>query len=201
MVFVTMSMLLTMRRAVTLLTIPNILTSSRAVLAVWFALAAPHVSSSLVLPVLFYGVFTDLADGFLARLLRCQTEFGAKLDPWCDAVFVVGLMIYLIRVAGLGFLPLVALLVRYLVIALYHYDLLLKGHDRLASVWSGKCSSGMVMALLVYYVAYVNYVRFSLLDQCAPVVVVAAILVLLLSWYHYYMRYLRLIHIPSQSSF
>ena len=53
--FVTMSMVLTMRRAVTLLTIPNILTSSRAVLAVWFALAAPHVSSAVVLPVLLYG--------------------------------------------------------------------------------------------------------------------------------------------------
>ena len=62
--------------------------------------------------------------------------------------------------AGLGFLPLVALLVRYLV-CLYHYDLLLMGHDRLASMWSGKCSSGMVMALLVYYVAYVNDVRFT----------------------------------------
>ena len=185
----------------TLLTIPNILTSSRAVLAVWFALVAPHVSSAMVLPLLLYGVFTDLADGFLARLLRCQTEFGAKLDPWCDAIFVVGLMIYLIRVAGLGFLPLMALLVRYLVVALYHYDLLRKGHDRLASIWSGKCSSGMVMALLVYYVAYVNHVRFSLLDQCAPAVVVMAIILLLSSWYHYYMRYLRLVYLPLQPSF
>ena len=57
-------------------------------------------------------VFTDLADGFLARLLRCQTEFG-KLDlvmqfcGWLDDLPYQWLVLAFAAVA---------LLVRYLVI-------------------------------------------------------------------------------------
>lgn len=84
--------------------IPNFITSSRiisALLSIILLLigAWPTFTFSLK----FYEAISDLADGFTARILDCETEFGAKFDTVADKIVIGSSAIFIILVT-LGFL-------------------------------------------------------------------------------------------------
>lgn len=72
------------------LTLPNLVSSSRFVLAVGFVLAD---SAPVRLGVLLVASFTDFLDGWLARRSRRTSRFGALLDPVADRLFVVAVVV------------------------------------------------------------------------------------------------------------
>ena len=169
--------------------LPNLLSFSRVLIALVVALFASSMSGMAVFLLVLFGVFSDVIDGYLARLLSCDSNFGARMDPICDAVFVSGVTIYVLRVTGLSMGFFFVLLVRYGVIAIYHHDLYLQGHRHLTSLWTGKWSSGLVMGLLLYMVARLQGVQFYLFDAVFPLVVLACCVLQCVSWYFYYQRY------------
>ena len=172
--------------------IPNVLSFSRALIGCLVALFFQYLSSHTVFALVVFGVISDLLDGYLARIMRCQSNFGAQLDPLCDAFFVMGLMLYVLQINHLSLVYFLVLLIRYLVISSYHYDLIQCGHDHLASLWSGKWSSGLVMACLVYYSAHNYGVVFDVVDAVFPLFFLVTGVMLMVSWYFYYQRYLHL---------
>lgn len=60
------------------------LTSCRIVAlpAIFWALVAPHQRVFVVL--IIASLISDILDGFLARLLKCTSELGARLDSYAD---------------------------------------------------------------------------------------------------------------------
>lgn len=74
----------------TLLTLPNLVSTSRFALAFGFV-AAEQTPTRLVLLAL--ASFTDVLDGWLARRTRVVTRFGALLDPVADRFFVLGVVV------------------------------------------------------------------------------------------------------------
>lgn len=74
--------------------IANTITALRIPLAVVMLLATPF-------SVLFWGVYlssglTDILDGFVARTLNQESQFGAKLDSAADLFFAVCVAIFVI---------------------------------------------------------------------------------------------------------
>ena len=65
-------------------TLPNLLSELRILLVPFMLLLAWTNSPKLFLACLILALFTDMADGFLARKLRQTSELGAKLDSWAD---------------------------------------------------------------------------------------------------------------------
>lgn len=172
--------------------IPNLLSFSRALIGFLVALFFEYLSSPTVFVLVVFGVVSDLLDGYLARIMHCQSNFGAQLDPLCDAFFVMGLMLYVLQINHLSLVYFLVLLIRYLVIASYHYDLMQCGHDNLASLWTGKWSSGLVMACLVYYSAHNYGISFHAVDAVFPLFFMVTVVMLMVSWCFYYQRYLHL---------
>src|SRR5262249_39846294 len=75
--------------------VPNTLTVSRLVLAVWvFALIA-NEWYLWALWLFTIAAITDALDGYFARLLKQDTALGRQLDPLVDKVIVSGCYIYL----------------------------------------------------------------------------------------------------------
>lgn len=72
--------------------IPNLLTLSRLVMALFIPVLAlsSNLISATILTVM--AAATDALDGFAARKLNAQSEFGRNLDPICDKLFV-GLLV------------------------------------------------------------------------------------------------------------
>ena len=71
-------------------TLPNLVSSSRVVLALGFvATDAPPMRLALI------GIasLTDFLDGWLARRTKVVSRFGALLDPIADRLFVLGVVI------------------------------------------------------------------------------------------------------------
>lgn len=76
--------------------IPNILTASR-ILSPLFIIPT-FLTGNIPLTVSFIALFatTDLFDGLLARKFNSTSEFGKNLDPICDKVFAMSVIIPLI---------------------------------------------------------------------------------------------------------
>ena len=71
-------------------TLPNLLSSSRFVLAAGFLMAD---GASVRLGLLGLASFTDFFDGWLARRQRLTSRLGAILDPIADRVFVIAVVV------------------------------------------------------------------------------------------------------------
>ena len=65
--------------------LPNLITLSRIVAAI--AMIPIHSFSAMFYAVYTYCGVSDVLDGFLARRLHCNDEFGARLDSIADIVF------------------------------------------------------------------------------------------------------------------
>lgn len=72
------------------LTLPNLVSTSRVVLAIGFV-----VSDTVPVRLALIGIasLTDFLDGWLARRTRTMTRFGALVDPVADRLFVLGVVI------------------------------------------------------------------------------------------------------------
>ena len=72
-------------------TIPNVLSLSRlAVLPVWWwVMVTPTISNWWGGAIIFYGIVSDVADGYLARRMNLMTNWGKILDPVGDKVAAV----------------------------------------------------------------------------------------------------------------
>ena len=73
-----------------LFTLPNLVSSSRVVLALGFV-ASDAVPTKLAL--IGVASLTDFLDGWLARRIKSTSRFGALLDPIADRFFVLGVVI------------------------------------------------------------------------------------------------------------
>ncbi len=73
-----------------LLTLPNLVSSSRVALAVGFV-ASDAVPTRLAL--IGIASLTDFLDGWLARRIKSTSRFGELLDPIADRFFVLGVVI------------------------------------------------------------------------------------------------------------
>ena len=71
-----------------LLSLPNLLSLSRVVLAVAMYLAVVNSQWYLAVSILWIAVFTDILDGYLARAFHKATPLGGVFDHGSDAIFV-----------------------------------------------------------------------------------------------------------------
>lgn len=65
--------------------LPNRLSMSRLLLVPVLLTTAWFRKADLFLLLFAVSLFTDFLDGFLARRLQAQSEWGARLDSWADA--------------------------------------------------------------------------------------------------------------------
>ena len=98
--------------------VPNTLTVSRLVVAVFVFAFISWEWYGLALAAFVIAAVTDALDGYFARLLGQDTAIGRQLDPLIDKVIVSGCYIYLATIAGTGVYPwmVTAIVVRELLI-------------------------------------------------------------------------------------
>ena len=81
-------------RGRSMLTVPNVLSMSRVVLAAAFPLVRQPVWQAGLIAA---AAATDFLDGFIARARQTDTKWGALLDPITDRIFVfTALVTYLL---------------------------------------------------------------------------------------------------------
>jgi CDP-diacylglycerol--glycerol-3-phosphate 3-phosphatidyltransferase len=133
------------------LTLPNILSLVRLflVLPLLMVLLSSLPSSQLWGGlIILLGGLTDYFDGYLARKLHCESEWGRILDPLADKVGVGGLAVALVLLGSLPLWFLGALLARDLMILTGGLYLKRRFGIVLPSIFAGKLTVTVVAGTL-----------------------------------------------------
>ena len=134
--------------------IPNILTFSRFLCAALF----PLVSYKFQIIIFFYAGFSELLDGFFARLLNAETPLGKLLDPIADKTFILTVIVtfmyegifHVYHLLLLGFRDLTIITAALVVLASKNRE---NFHD-MAPEWFGKIQTAGQFAILYFVLMY-----------------------------------------------
>ena len=80
--------------------VPNILSFSRIPLAFTLPFLAMLENIAWFLAVFVYIGLSDVFDGVIARKLKCESEFGEKLDSIGDGVYIIMAIVAVLTVMG-----------------------------------------------------------------------------------------------------
>jgi cardiolipin synthase len=75
--------------------LPNILSFLRLILVIPFVYFFYYKNFHIAVCLFILASLTDALDGWLARVLKCQTNFGLIIDPLADKVLIVACFILL----------------------------------------------------------------------------------------------------------
>lgn len=70
--------------------IPNIITISRILCSMLFVYCFLYDNKYIAYLLYFYAISSDFLDGYLARKWKCETFFGAAIDPLADKLCIIG---------------------------------------------------------------------------------------------------------------
>lgn len=135
-------------------TVPNLLTISRFLLLFPILWSMSEARPVLLCVFVFLVILTDNLDGYFARRLNQQSDFGKILDPVVDKVSVLVVIVFMLISKQYEF-PLwffLFLLIRELVVILCSFYLVIKNIPIMESHLSGKISA-FVTGLAVFLFA------------------------------------------------
>ncbi|NDV28227.1 CDP-diacylglycerol--glycerol-3-phosphate 3-phosphatidyltransferase [Desulfovibrio sp. JC010] len=132
-------------------TIPNLITIFRILLTPGFVIA--YLDSNFLAAWLLFMVagFSDGLDGFLARVMKQRTEFGAMIDPLADKILLVTSFICL---SAQGFIPV------WLTVLVVSRDLIIVGglfllkfygvevEKRIQPLWTSKITTALQLLVV-----------------------------------------------------
>ncbi|SVC46857.1 uncharacterized protein METZ01_LOCUS299711 [marine metagenome] len=135
-----------------ILTLANIISLSRAILAVpiIYTLKNPSYGTFTFILILI-AVLSDALDGWVARKAHEVTHFGKWIDPIADFVCIFAVVAYLTLIDQFPAWFFLFFLVRYIFIAIAAIYFLNRDHFILSSNWWGKWGAGITsLAVLVH---------------------------------------------------
>jgi CDP-diacylglycerol--glycerol-3-phosphate 3-phosphatidyltransferase len=192
--------------------IPNVITLGRVLLLVplfyFLKRGEQGHGNSWALAIMAVALVTDLLDGFLARLLKQETDWGRVFDPLADKIWIAGLGIFLAlpwrqNPLPWGFLALVLLRDLLIIAGGIHTYRRLRVVLQ-SNIW-GKWAMFLTALTLIAYT--VNFAPPEQSRWAQPLLLLwISVIFLVVSGLVYFTRYLRLIasgtvpSVPSQSS-
>ncbi|MCP8351911.1 CDP-alcohol phosphatidyltransferase family protein [Candidatus Synchoanobacter obligatus] len=167
-----------------ILTIPNIISLSRLVLAWPLALAVYNESIVTAIILGSIAIITDFLDGYLSRKLNQSSNAGKIIDPIVDGILVFSIMVALSQRQLIPVWYIGTIIVRYsilfVLLSVYQFR-----HKRTPqSIMSGKI--GMCSIALTIFVAIVHDIIPSLLTPC----IIMSTAILIISLIDYLITYL-----------
>jgi len=134
-------------------TIPNFLTMMRFFMLIPIMHHLLRVERKMALIWMLISAATDLADGFLARKLKQQSDFGRIIDPLADKVSVLGVAAFMVFSNNYN-LPhwfFIFILIRECFVVAAAYYVMKSGGDVLEAARPGKNSAfATAMAIIIY---------------------------------------------------
>lgn len=148
-------------------TLSNVLSLTRAPLALLYLISRPDVRICVVI----LAMITDVVDGYLARRYRVTTKIGAILDPLMDKFFVFFIMGILFYESRIYDWQVVSILTRDIAIVIFGFFLFSIGKLKdytYRSVYAGKMMTALqfgvifLLSLHLRVPSFVYYIFFLL---------------------------------------
>ena len=144
-----------------LFTLPNIASWIRIPLAA--VLLCFYDDKAVFFGILLFAIFTDWLDGYLARKMG-STWLGGILDPLCDKIFVLVLVVFLLRTCRLEVWQLALVILRDIFVVLsasfvYFHPRKQLLHQHIRARWPGKTVTAMQFVIIVWAFLEIGYLN------------------------------------------
>ncbi len=136
----------------TVITIPNIVTMIRLLILPFVLVALNKGQNVQAFILILVAGFTDVLDGFLAKILHQATTIGKILDPLVDKIFIVSILIYLYIYRNFPSWAFYLIIALELLILIGGYWLIMKHHKIPSSNIPGKIAVIFVSLATYLYV-------------------------------------------------
>ena len=176
-----MSSKLTIKDPTKIITLANIISLGRALLAVpiIYTLRDPSMGTYTFLLILL-ATLSDALDGWVARKAREVTHFGKWIDPIADFVCIFSVVAYLTLIGRFPGWFFLFYLIRYVFIAISAIYFLNHDHFILSSNWWGKWGAGITTLAV-----FVHIWPWEAFPWMQDVTIYIATVLLLISWLYY----------------
>lgn len=143
--------------------IPNMLTLSRGTLAPLCILPFA-LTGNLLTAGIFTGIFalTDFFDGKIARKYNAYSDFGKELDPICDKIFAISLILPLITIFPTHIIP---ILLFEGIISTVNAFSKLKGNDPKTKIIGKVKTFALSITMVLGYISTLNPALFMIMDK------------------------------------
>lgn len=148
-----------MKNNMSLLNIPNLLTSSRVILSYFFVVDVLDDNVNRAIMILIIAMISD-ADGYVAKVLNQKTKFGELFDPFADSIFTL-CAFFAVWYKGYMLLSWVLLLIFGSLLRGLGNVLMMKKYESIlvtSSIWS------KALGLFTWLVLMISLARFKYID-------------------------------------
>ena len=138
-----------------IITIPNMLSMVRLLLIpviVWLYCVKQEYIWTVV--VLVLSALTDMVDGYIARHFNMVSDIGKALDPIADKLTQVATMFCLTTKFPLIWIPVIVLVVKEVLNALFHLMVMKKTGVVYGADWHGKLTTCLLYATMILHVLW-----------------------------------------------
>ena len=169
------------------LTFPNGLSGFRLGVGVLLAgNGLSELSSKWFAGIIVFAIVSDFLDGWAARFLQQESAFGSLLDPFSDAVFVLGGLLALVRVGIVCVDVLLMCVMRYGCCLWYYHEMRALGFiystPFVAKVYAA-------VAMLFLSLKFYQWQGFLVVELISWLLSCITLVLFFASWYVYYQRY------------
>ena len=154
-----------------LFTISNLITLSRLILLPFIVYFLITQQRYIAFAIMTVSLFSDAVDGFLARKLHQESEAGKVLDPVCDKI---SLIVIVVTLLVLGMIPLwgvIIIILRDVLILIGSFFLITHKSTVFKSNIMGKITGGMLGAVVLAFTINLNLAGEILLYLSIPAIV------------------------------
>lgn len=159
--------------------LPNVLTTLRLILALPICLLILQQHYPAVLLLAVVAGFTDVVDGWLARKLGAQSDYGAILDPISDKALLITAFISLTMVQAIPVVITLVVVLRDLVIisGALCYRWIIGRYQMAPSLWGKANTLAQLLFILMIIVQQIQPLFTSTLLHFAALVVIGLALI------------------------
>ena len=158
-------------RSVFTMTISNYITLSRIVFLpfiIYFLVTDQRVIAFIIL---FISLLSDMFDGFLARRLHQESETGKMLDPLCDKISLIAILITLFLIGSMPLWGLIMIIARDVLILTGSMILLKNRNKVFASNSFGKITGFLYGAVICAFTLRWHVLGTIILFLCIPAII------------------------------
>lgn len=158
------------RKSAFTMTISNYITLSRLILLpfiLYFLITGQRIAAFVILAI---SLLSDMFDGFLARRLNQESETGKMLDPICDKISLIAVLITLFLVGSMPLWGLIIIIVRDVLIIAGSMIIWKNKNKVFASNAFGKITGVLYGALICAFTLGWHAVGTIILYLCIPAI-------------------------------
>ena len=175
-----------------IITIPNLLSAFRLVLA--FAFLAAYVNTEskedyyLALGMLVLSAFTDVIDGKIARHFHMISNLGKILDPIADKVTQGFVMLALLNRYPLMLAEIMIFLVKEAYMGIVGLKVIRTAGENKGALWYGKLNT-----VILYGTSLILILFFEIPAAAANIMILCCCISILFCWYKYHREYMHIL--------